>query len=446
VGDSPVFTPPPIRSFRLANGVPVLFLEQHSPGFVRVNVLLRTQPAPFGANAMAARNLWLGTKTMSQQQLQTANDGDLAGMTSSYAWGWLRIAMTAPSERTASVVARLSDLVLSAMFPVSAVIRVTRDVAHESESADDAPRSIASRVVPMALYGSPPLDEETKDLRSTDIGALRRDEIADAYAAALDPSSAVLVVIGDATEATVKPLLEKSFGQWHGHGKPASRKVTHLPVATSAPRLVVVDHPGAQSLVTFGGEGPAYTSPDWAPSVALRMIVNGSKGRAASALHDVGAHGSAFTLVANPAAPRVAFTTEVATGRTAEALADIDHLMRAMKGGQISDGEVDDGRRPILLDEAAWTWTLAGETDTMEGLVVQGLPPEDVARRTARFLAIKADDVRRVAARYLDPDRMKIVVVGDWSKLREPLTGLGWGPIELRNTAGAVMNTEPGRP
>lgn len=37
---------------------------------------------------------------------------------------------------------------------------------------------------------------------------------------------------------------------------------------------------------------------------------------------------------------------------------------------------------------------------------------------------------------------MKVVVVGDWSKLRAPLVGLGWGPIELRNGSGAVVGLE----
>jgi hypothetical protein len=39
---------------------------------------------------------------------------------------------------------------------------------------------------------------------------------------------------------------------------------------------------------------------------------------------------------------------------------------------------------------------------------------------------------------------MKVVVVGDWSALRDQLAGLSWGPIEIRDTNGVLVRVEPG--
>jgi predicted Zn-dependent peptidase len=181
--------------------------------------------------------------------------------------------------------------------------------------------------------------------------------------------------------------------------------------------------------------------------MALRMIVGGPKGRAMTAVHDAGLLATYATLnfTTNPAEPRILLSTEVPTARTANALVELDRLLRRAKTGEVTPDQLDDARRPLVLDEPSWSSTLAGEADVVDGLVLQGLPLDDVGKRATRLLAVTPDDVRRVAARYLDPDRMKVVVIGDWSKLRDLLVGLAWGPIEVRAPSGAVVSVEPAR-
>jgi len=432
---------PPVHTFHLANGVPVYLLEQHASGFLRIQFLLQAREAPLGANAMAARGLWYGTSSLPMAQFRAATDGEMAAPGFSCDWGWFRATMTTTSDRAASSIARLAEVVLRPAFPASEIISSIRAAADENAPLDTAPPSIAARVLHAALYGLPQPEDELSELRSGDLGALSRNEVANAYAAALDSSPAALLVLGDTNEKTVRPLLEKSFGAWHGKKRPSSAKTTRLTLATSSPRLVVVDHPGSRTWVTFGGEGPAYPSADWAPLQVLRGLLNGSKGRAATLVHDPSLFTSepALERSAKPSAPRVAFNGEVPTARTGEALAAMDRVLRAMKTADVTVDELERERRRLVTSEMASSSTLAGENDVVAGLVIQQLPPDDVPKRPARFLAVGADDVRRVGARYLDPDRMKIVVVGDWAKLRDQLLNLGWGPVELRDERGALL-------
>jgi zinc protease len=439
LGDPTPFVTPPIHAFHLGNGVPVLFLEHHMPGLVRVEVMLRTQPAPLGANAMAARGVWLGTKTMSQSKLRAANDADAATMSAEYDWGWIRVMMTSTPDRIASSIARLADVVLAAAFPAGQYVPAALRVVDEKAATDDAPGSIAARVAPMALYGSQ-VEDDWKDLRADDVGGLWRDQIARAYEAALDPSSATILVLGDATESALRPLLEKGFGAWRGPGKHAPSSESHPVAATSSPRLVVVDHPGTDSHIEIVGEGPKFASADWTPMTTLCALFKGSKGRGASV-----PGGVAVSLYANPVAPRVAVTTDVPTERTAETLGAIDRVLRELKTAEIAPGALDSVRRALVLDEPSWTWTLGGETDLMEGLVVQRVSVDDVSKRKGRLLAVTAEDLRRVSTTYLDPDHMKVIVVGDWTKIRDQLVGLSWGPIEVRTVTGVVSSVEPGR-
>ena len=439
---------PPIRSFRLANGIPVIFLEQHMPGLLRVVAMLHAQPAPFGANEMAARSLWLGTAAMNQSQLQAANDADGAVMTSEYDWGWFRVGITATPDRVASSVARLSSVILDASFPPGQYVPYALRAVSEIEPSDDAPDAIATRLIPLVLYASPPEshpEDDANDLRSPDVGGLRRDQVADAYDAALDPSSAALVVVGDSTEETLKPILEKAFGGWHAKKKRARSPWTKPVLATSSPRLVVVDQPGGEPHRVRGGRADVFHSGVGGAMDAAPHPRRWSEGRIAAAFRSANLDrtGRRARLPREPAR-----AARHAPGQGSRG-ANSDRPRRARRAPppdeERRDRHLDDlayARRLQLVGLQRLTSPVAGAADEVEGLVVQSLPPDDVPQRAPRYVALTSGDLQRAAARYLDPDRMKVVVVGDWSKMRAQVEGLGWGPVELRSSAGAVLGVE----
>jgi zinc protease len=344
----------------------------------------------------------------------------------------------------ASSVARLSSVVREASFPAGQYVPLALRVMSEVEPSDEAPDAIATRLLPRVLYASPSAEDDWKDLRSSDVGALWRDQIADAYDAALDPSSAALVVVGDSTEETLKPILDKAFGGWHAKNHRARLAVAKPVLATASPRLVVVDHPGSDTSITFVGEAPRYSTPEWTALATLHSLLLGAKGRIASALRSakVDRAGAVLVFNENPLAPRVTLHATVSAPQTATVLATLDALLRQTKSAEIAPDELAYTQRLQLVGLQAQTATVAGAADVVEGLVIQGLPPDDVPKRAPRYVALTSGDLQRAAARYVDPDRMKIVVVGDWSKIRGEVEALGWGPVELRSSAGAILGAE----
>jgi predicted Zn-dependent peptidase len=49
---------------------------------------------------------------------------------------------------------------------------------------------------------------------------------------------------------------------------------------------------------------------------------------------------------------------------------------------------------------------------------------------------VTAEDVQRVAQKYITPDQFTIVVVGDRSQIEAPIKALNEGPVELRDLWG----------
>lgn len=49
----------------------------------------------------------------------------------------------------------------------------------------------------------------------------------------------------------------------------------------------------------------------------------------------------------------------------------------------------------------------------------------------AEIDAVTAADVRRVATKYLNPDSLIVVAVGDRARIQPEIEKLGWGPVQV---------------
>jgi zinc protease len=63
--------------------------------------------------------------------------------------------------------------------------------------------------------------------------------------------------------------------------------------------------------------------------------------------------------------------------------------------------------------------------------IVEGLPPAHVVTHNARVDAVTAEAVRAAAEKYLAVDEVRIVVVGDASRIVEGLRTLGVGDVSV---------------
>jgi zinc protease len=97
------------------------------------------------------------------------------------------------------------------------------------------------------------------------------------------------------------------------------------------------------------------------------------------------------------------------------------------------------GPRPVTAEElslgvAALTRGFARNFETAEQIAravsqiaLYELPDDYFARFVPAVERITIDDVTRVAARHLYPDRLTVLVVGDFETIRHDLAGLGLG-------------------
>jgi zinc protease len=74
--------------------------------------------------------------------------------------------------------------------------------------------------------------------------------------------------------------------------------------------------------------------------------------------------------------------------------------------------------------------------------VAYDLPDDYFNTYIQRILAVTKDDVLRTAKKYLDPEKMAIIVVGDRKMIEKGVRGLNLGPIQIM-TVEQVLGKVP---
>ena len=85
--------------------------------------------------------------------------------------------------------------------------------------------------------------------------------------------------------------------------------------------------------------------------------------------------------------------------------------------------------------------SVGGVSGAIGEIYSQDLPEDYFQRFAARIDAVTKDDVLKAAQKYLDPEHMAIVIVGDRAKIEAPLAATKIAPIVVLDVNGDPVST-----
>jgi zinc protease len=361
----------------------------------------------------------------------------------------IAISFVAPATRLRSLVDIAADFTLRASLDQKNFERWRDQEANRDEDQASDAATTADRLLRRVLFGSHAYGVGI--LSPAHTRAVKRPDLVALHGKVTDASRLAIVVAGGVEDSDVMTLLDDAFGAQASTGQVGAGVVRAPPPAvTSSARLVVVDKPGTSiAAIASGFVGPAYGASDVEASIAaVAVLADTSFGRVTvrlrQELNDVPWLSPTWSELR--ASGSLGWKTRAATDRVAPALAEADRIVRAFAAQGPTDEELVRVRDREVFASAASFQTVAETSRAWSWVLAYGQPDDAIMKEPERYAALTNDAVKSAAARYLDASRMRTVVVGDWAKLRGPLTALGWGPIELRNSSGALVRTEASRP
>jgi len=131
----------------------------------------------------------------------------------------------------------------------------------------------------------------------------------------------------------------------------------------------------------------------------------------------------------------VASSVTVAAAR--EALAEVDR----MRSQPVDNDELTlatsylDGVFPIRYE------TTSAIAFALATMAIYDLDENYFDTYRSNVTSVTAQDVLDASQRHVNPDRLRLIVVGDPAVIRAPLESLGIGPVLLYNTDGAPITS-----
>jgi zinc protease len=268
------------------------------------------------------------------------------------------------------------------------------------------------------------------------------DDLRRFHATYYRPNNAAIVVAGDFDDKKLPAELEAALGAWRPGSTPPAVTTPPLP---RAPRFVLVDRPGApQSVVRIVSPGTDRLSPDRPALSMMNAVLGGSfTSRLNFNLREQKGYtygaGSSFSFLRRPGsfAARAAVFTEVTAAAVTEFLVEL----RAVRERTFTDEERTKARALLLDRVAEGLATSGGIAATFAELALYGLPLHEPERFIAALEPVGADDLLRLARKYIDPEGACIVIVGDRAAIEPGLRAIGLPAPELRDADGEKLST-----
>jgi zinc protease len=445
-GPPPALKLPPIQKQTLSNGLAVWVVEQHEVPLAQINVIVKAGSAAdpsgkYGVASMTAAMLDEGAGGKSALELADAVEFLGAQLTTSSTFDYSAVRLSVPVARLADALPLMADVVQRPTFPGAELERLRKERLTRLLQARDDPAAIMEIAFPRLVFGEKHRYGTAAGGGPAEVKALTLDDLRAFHGAYFRPESSTLLVVGDVTAAGVLPALERAFGSWKAEGAAGPNATLPAAAQLTKRQIYLIDKPGAaQSQIRIGWVGVPRATPDYPAIQVLNTILGGSfTSRLNSNLREE--HGysyGAFSSFEERISPG-AFSARagVQTDKTAEALKEFfNELTGILK--PVPAEELDKAKNYVALGFPAEFETTGDLAQKMEEQVIHRLPDEYFPSYIRSVVQTTGPGVEKAAARYIQPDKFAVVVVGDRKVIEAGIRALNLGPIEVMTVEQAL--------
>lgn len=416
LGTPKAFHIPPRHDITLANGMKITLVQFGKIPKASVYLELRT-----GHIDETATQTWLadvttdlmreGTTTRSATQIAD----DVAGMggelSTSASHDMSQIGGAVLGERAADMVRLVADVAQHPLFPESEIARIKANEARNLAIALSQPQPIAQDAYARAVYGDHPYGRTFPTVAM--LNGYTIAQVHDFYAKNFGAARAHLYVVGVFDPASVESAARSAFDKWSAGATPTVK----LPTQSVKRSVTLIDRPGSvQSTLILGVPVSGPTSADYMQLNVMDALLGGTfgsrittnireqKGYTYSPYSSVSTHYHTANW-----AEQADVTTAVTGASLKEIFGEITRLQSAAPGEPELSGIKNNMIGLFTLRNAS----RGGIVNQLSFVDEQGLGSGYLADYVKHVLAVTPADVQRMAQRYLKPEHMTLVVVGD---------------------------------
>lgn len=427
---------PQLIRFELSNGLKVVLMEKHNVPLIQLNVIIKTGTVYDPKDKDGLANLtfdMLDEGNAKKSSLEIADAIDFLGAKISTRAGqhFSGIYLHTPISKFDEALKIFGDIILKPDFPQSELNRKKKEYLTTISQWHDQPTVIANVAFNKFLFGNDHPYGKTPIGNESAIKSFTVDDLKKFYSQYFKANNAFIVAVGDIKKDDLKNKLENIFGKWQ-KGNLQEIKI-QKPKQVEKRIIYLIDKPNsAQSVIYIGRIGAERLTNDYNAIIVMNTILGGSfTSRLNTNLREEHGYtyGAGSRFIFKPLPGSFVASSSVQTEVTDKALSEFFKELNGILE-PIPEEEINRAKNLEALSYPRNFQSVSDISSQIEELVEYNLPDNYFNEYVTKILNVKNDEVYAAAKKYIVPEQMIIVIVGDRAKIEDGIKQLNLGEIK----------------
>ena len=433
---------PKLQTATLSNGAKVVLAQRKGVPLVEMNFQFNFGYAQENNDELGYTNFMMGMLNEGTKKYSSLEfDEVLDSLGSNLGFGsGLDTSVASLSSLKANLSQTLDlakEALINPTFPEKEIERIKKETLAGIIQEENRPASIAYRNIGKLLYGEehPYGKPLTGSGISETISSITRANIMDVHNRAINSAHLTFAVAGDIEMKELVDLLESKFGDWSANSDLGLKTLTTVELPDNR-TVYLIDKPNAQQSYIVAGQllPPSATDEEIeidymnyaiGGSFTARLNMNLREDKSWS-------YGVRTRLGDAKGQRAMLVTAPVQTDKTSESMAEIvKEYADYLSTKPITQDELAKGKASKTLRLPGQFETLGALKGGVSGIVTYDRDLDYLDQLPALLDEPSLNQVQAKAQKYIKPNQWTWLIVGDLSKIEEPIRALNLGEVKV---------------
>lgn len=439
-GESPDVKVPEVWKDELSSGIKLFGIENNEVPLVQYRIqldggMLLENSEKIGVSNLLASLMTQGTDTKTPEELENAIESLGATINTVATKEAIMIYGNTLAKNYDKTMSLIEEILLQPRWDEKEFELQKQSVVSQIERQKANPNSIAGIEFDKLIYGENNILSHDNFGTKVSVEAITLDDLKTYYNTYFSPNITKFHVVGAVSQAEVSRSLTSLNDKW------ASKEVSFPEIAEikhpETSKIYFYDFPGAkQSVLNFGYPAIAATHADFYPASLMNYRLGG--GGFASQLTQELREGKGYTygvrsgFTGSSIEGTFLISSGVRSNVTYESTALIKEILENY-GKNFNENDLEITKGYMLKSGARAFETLNSKLSMLSNISNYNYPVDYAKQREATVKALTVEEVKALAEKYIRPDRMIYVIIGDAATQLVKLDQLGLGKPVLLN-------------
>ncbi|MCJ7579705.1 MAG: insulinase family protein [Candidatus Aminicenantes bacterium] len=436
----PEITLPTVWQSKLDNGIKVLGIAHTELPLVQFSLAIRggmllDEIDKVGVARLVGQLMNEGTANKTPIELEEAIDDLGASIFISAGRESLSLRVNCLKSKFSDAFKLAEEILFEPRWDEKEFVRLKQQTLENINRSKANPNAIANEVFSKLVYGENHIFSRPTSGTKESVEAIKIDDLKNYYTENFSPSKAFITVVGDITQDEAMAAFGTLAKKW----EPKAVEIPEYPMPESRDKAAVyfVDVPNAkQSVILIGNLGLTALDPDFYPVTVmnyklggnfngfLNLVLREEKG------YTYGAR-SGFSGSFLPGTFEA--SSSVQSRVTLESVQIFKDLMTMYRDG-ISDEDMAFTKSALVKSNASRFETLGGLMGMLNTIAAYDYPVDFIKDQENIVKSMTIESHKELAQKYLHPEKMIYLIVGDAKTQFQQLEKLGLGkPILIEH-------------